>query len=67
MQDIMDKGVTLVEDIDKRRQPLRAFDAIYLLSPVDKSIDSLIEDFKDLGSPQYKAAHVFFIESKLLI
>jgi hypothetical protein len=26
----------VVEDIDKRRQPLRAFDAIYLLSPVDK-------------------------------
>ncbi|XP_065829369.1 syntaxin-binding protein 1-like [Oscarella lobularis] len=63
MQDIMGRGVTLVEDISKSREPLRAFEAIYLLSPKDESIQGLMDDFKDLSNPQYKAAHVFFTES----
>ena len=29
-------SLSVVEDIEKRRQPLRAFEAIYLLSPVEK-------------------------------
>jgi len=60
MYDIMEEGVTLVEKIDIKRQPLPKMDAIYLLSPKSTSIDALIKDFEDVKNPQYGTAHIFF-------
>ncbi|VDM60179.1 unnamed protein product [Angiostrongylus costaricensis] len=61
MHNIMEDGITIVEDLAKRREPLPSLEAIYLIAPTKESIDRLIADYTVRN--QYKCAHVFFTEA----
>jgi hypothetical protein len=50
-------GVSVVEDIEKRREPL-PLAAVYFISPTPVSIQHLVADFE--SQPLYLSVHVFF-------
>ena len=52
MYDIMERKVTLVEALEKKRAPFRDQGAIYLLTPTEESVNRLIDDFAN-GTPLY--------------
>ncbi|CAI8589201.1 unnamed protein product [Vicia faba] len=59
MADITDEGVSLVEDIYKRRQPLPTMDAIYFIQPSRENIIMFLSDMAG-KAPLYRKAFVFF-------
>ncbi|XP_057462810.1 SNARE-interacting protein KEULE-like isoform X2 [Actinidia eriantha] len=59
MADITEEGVSLVEDIYRRRQPLPTFDAIYYVQPTKENVIMFLSDMAG-QAPLYKKAFVFF-------
>ncbi|TVU13295.1 hypothetical protein EJB05_40339 [Eragrostis curvula] len=59
MADITEEGVSLVEDLYKRRQPLPSMDAIYFMQPTKENIRIFMSDMSG-KNPLYKKAYVFF-------
>ncbi|EPZ31820.1 Sec1-like 2 domain-containing protein [Rozella allomycis CSF55] len=57
MYDITDENIMVVEDITKGRQPYPAYQAIYFLTPMAKSVDALLNDMK---AKIYAGGHIFF-------
>ncbi|KAL3694828.1 hypothetical protein R1sor_008479 [Riccia sorocarpa] len=59
MADITEEGISLVEDLSKRRQPLPALEAVYFIQPTRDSVQKFIADMAG-KSPLYKKSYVFF-------
>ncbi|KAI8472381.1 MAG: Sec1-like protein [Monoraphidium minutum] len=57
MSDLQDAGVSVVEDLDKAREPL-AMPAVYFITPSPASVGRLVADFAK--APLYPSVHVFF-------
>lgn len=62
MHNIAQEGITIVEDVDKIREPLPNMEAIYLITPTDRSVERLMRDFS-VNRNMYRAAHIFFTEA----
>jgi len=63
MHELSVEGITIVETIEKRREPLPAMEAIYLITPNEKSIKTWVNDFQSQHRTHYRAAHVYFTEA----
>ncbi|XP_022719592.1 SNARE-interacting protein KEULE-like isoform X3 [Durio zibethinus] len=59
MADITAEGVSLVEDIYRRRQPLPSMDAIYFIQPTKENVTMFLSDMSG-RTPLYKKAFVYF-------
>ena len=45
--DILEEGVSLVENLEIRRQPMPTMEAIYFIEPSDSSVNKIKHDFSD--------------------
>ncbi|KAK9079729.1 hypothetical protein SSX86_001402 [Deinandra increscens subsp. villosa] len=59
MAELTEEGVSLVEDINKRRQPLPNMDAVYYIQPTKENVTMLVSDLSG-KSPLYRDAYIFF-------
>ncbi|RUS20042.1 hypothetical protein BC937DRAFT_86503 [Endogone sp. FLAS-F59071] len=57
---LLPENVTLVENIEKPRQPYPNLEAVYFLTPCQESVNRLVDDFARRSGPMYSAAHVCF-------
>ncbi|KAL8500245.1 hypothetical protein ACS0TY_020012 [Phlomoides rotata] len=59
MADITDQGVSLVEDLFRRREPLPSMDAIYFIQPSKENLVMFLSDMSG-REPLYRKAYVYF-------
>ncbi|XP_069593415.1 syntaxin-binding protein 3 isoform X1 [Ranitomeya imitator] len=63
MTDLLQEGITVVEDLYKARQPVEDLKAIYFISPNEKSVDCIVADLKSKSSCKYKSAYIYFSDA----
>jgi syntaxin-binding protein 1 len=58
MHELMDHGITLVEDLTKARQPIPSSPVLYFVAPTEANVQAIVKEWatKDI----YKEAHIFF-------
>ncbi|CAJ1966915.1 unnamed protein product [Cylindrotheca closterium] len=62
MYDIMERQISLVESLDKKRAPFKDMAAIYILSPTIESVEKLVADYQDKSKLLYgDSAFVYFL------
>ena len=69
MSTLLNKGIFTVEHIATNRNRFPNYGVIYFLSPTEKSINYLINDFADLKKPKYNRIYLFFthrLDTKLM-
>lgn len=67
MYDIMERRVTLVEQLKKNRQPFSDMDVVYLASPTIESAKKICGDFESRNKAKYGTVHIIFTESVCVI
>lgn len=65
MYDVMEKKVTIVESLDKKRAPFRDMGAIYLLEPTQDSVSKLIADYSSKERILYGESVFLYFTSRL--
>mmetsp|Transcript_8158 Transcript_8158/g.30100 ORF Transcript_8158/g.30100 Transcript_8158/m.30100 type:complete len:632 (+) Transcript_8158:183-2078(+) len=63
VSDVLEQNVSLIETLEKSREPLPAQDAVYLISPTRESVELLVRDFSNERRPMYSSASVYFTSS----
>ncbi len=62
MYDIMERQVSIVESLDKKRAPFKDMAAIYVLAPTKDSVQRLLDDYADKSKVLYgPAVFVYFL------
>ncbi|KAL0379662.1 UNVERIFIED_CONTAM: SNARE-interacting protein KEULE [Sesamum angustifolium] len=59
MADITDQGISLVEDLFRRREPLPTMEAVYFIQPSKENIVMFLSDMSG-REPLYKKAYIYF-------
>ena len=62
MYDIMERQISIVESLDKKRAPFKDMDAVYILAPTKDSVSKLLADYEDKSKVLYgKSVFVYFL------
>ncbi|CRH00997.1 syntaxin binding protein, putative [Plasmodium relictum] len=59
-EELLEKGVSLIELIDTKRSSLQEFDCIYFISSDIQTVDFMLNDFKNEKEAKYKNIHILF-------
>ncbi|XP_035108241.1 syntaxin-binding protein 3 isoform X3 [Callithrix jacchus] len=74
MSDLLEEGITVVENIYKNREPVRQMKALYFITPTSKfllnytiwgdgnSVDCFLRDFGSKSENKYKTAYIYFTD-----
>ncbi|EKX55455.1 Sec1 family protein A [Guillardia theta CCMP2712] len=57
--EIIEEGVSLLENLERRRQPMPGMQAIYIIHPNEDSIEKVKNDFKSAQDSMYAGAHIY--------
>ena len=64
MYDLMEERVTLVESLEKKRQPFPEMEVVYIVAPTLDSVKRICEDFESARSQcMYGDVHIFFMST----